>query len=254
MQPDDVVRLLRRCLGAFARAPADVAEAPDVLAAAAAARDLLAEAVLRGAPGEPAAPADAPAEARAPAAPVEDPALSATQQKKQRAAQRERVRKARADDVARVLKDLRLADSRGALEAAAASCDTAVANLPEVAHALGARRAELAAAKPPAKPPQAEPPAEPPPVEPPREPPAPPAWLVCPITDELFVDPVSTCDGHVYERAAIERWLHAHDSSPRTGAPLASKALIPCFPVKQQAGEWRDRELTATEDTGCRRT
>ena len=35
----------------------------------------------------------------------------------------------------------------------------------------------------------------------------PPAEYLCPITQDVMVDPVSTCDGHTYERAAIERWL-----------------------------------------------
>jgi hypothetical protein len=30
-------------------------------------------------------------------------------------------------------------------------------------------------------------------------------------------DPVSTLDGHTYERAAIAEWLRANDTSPATG-------------------------------------
>jgi hypothetical protein len=30
-------------------------------------------------------------------------------------------------------------------------------------------------------------------------------------------DPVSTLDGHTYERASIEEWLRANDTSPSTG-------------------------------------
>ena len=33
-----------------------------------------------------------------------------------------------------------------------------------------------------------------------------PSHLVCPITLELMNDPVVTCDGHCYERLAIELW------------------------------------------------
>ena len=41
-------------------------------------------------------------------------------------------------------------------------------------------------------------------------------------------DPVSTADGHTYERAAIERWLSkGKRTSPLTGAVLESTALIP---------------------------
>ena len=34
-----------------------------------------------------------------------------------------------------------------------------------------------------------------------------PSDLCCPITRELFVDPVSAADGETYERAAIEAWI-----------------------------------------------
>ena len=50
---------------------------------------------------------------------------------------------------------------------------------------------------------------------------------VCPITSEIMTDPVSTLDGFTYERAAITEWLRTKDTSPKTGATLESKALIP---------------------------
>ena len=34
----------------------------------------------------------------------------------------------------------------------------------------------------------------------------PPQYL-CPITGEVMEDPVTTADGHAYERAAIAQWL-----------------------------------------------
>ena len=54
-----------------------------------------------------------------------------------------------------------------------------------------------------------------------------PGEHVCPITQQPFVDPVITADGHTYERLAIELWLQDHDTSPMTGLSLPSKALIP---------------------------
>ena len=33
-------------------------------------------------------------------------------------------------------------------------------------------------------------------------------------------DPVMACDGHTYERAAIEAWLSASPTSPKTGEVL----------------------------------
>ena len=50
---------------------------------------------------------------------------------------------------------------------------------------------------------------------------------VCPITSEIMTDPVSTSDGFTYERAAITEWLRTKDTSPKTGATLESKTLIP---------------------------
>ena len=50
---------------------------------------------------------------------------------------------------------------------------------------------------------------------------------VCPITAEIMTDPVSTLDGFTYEREAISEWLRTKDTSPKTGAKLESKTLIP---------------------------
>lgn len=56
---------------------------------------------------------------------------------------------------------------------------------------------------------------------------APPAFF-CPISMELMRDPVSTADGHCYERANIERWFaQGSRTSPKTGARLSSTTLIP---------------------------
>ena len=61
-----------------------------------------------------------------------------------------------------------------------------------------------------------------------------PEDLRCPLTLELFCDPVSAADGHTYERVAIEEWLATGSrTSPSTGQPLQSTALIPQFTVKR---------------------
>lgn len=51
--------------------------------------------------------------------------------------------------------------------------------------------------------------------------------FLCPITREPMTDPVICCDGHTYERSAIEVWLRNNSRSPKTNQPLASKELIP---------------------------
>ena len=45
--------------------------------------------------------------------------------------------------------------------------------------------------------------------------------LMCSLTQDLFVDPVVTCDGNTYSRTSIERWFNdGHDTSPNTGVAL----------------------------------
>lgn len=51
--------------------------------------------------------------------------------------------------------------------------------------------------------------------------------LNCPITLETFRDPVIAKDGHVYERAAITRWIVEHGTSPITRQPLQVEELQP---------------------------
>ena len=59
-----------------------------------------------------------------------------------------------------------------------------------------------------------------------------PAELECPISHELMLDPVLTCDGETYERSAIEEWLAQHSTSPLTGQPLAETSLVPNVMVR----------------------
>jgi hypothetical protein len=44
--------------------------------------------------------------------------------------------------------------------------------------------------------------------------------LICPITLQMFRDPVVAADGHTYERAAIVQWITEHGTSPITRQPL----------------------------------
>ena len=56
-------------------------------------------------------------------------------------------------------------------------------------------------------------------------------------------DPVSTVDGHVYERVAIVRWLRHKKTSPLTGADLPSTNLIPNIALRKLIEEnWRGTE------------
>ena len=53
------------------------------------------------------------------------------------------------------------------------------------------------------------------------------ASFVCPITHEVFQDPVMTCDNHTYERRAIRKWFRKNHTSPLTGKVLKTKRLVP---------------------------
>eukprot|EP00752_Nemacystus_decipiens_P004775 g4346.t1 len=49
---------------------------------------------------------------------------------------------------------------------------------------------------------------------------------LCPITRCPMEDPAVAADGYTYERAAIERWLSEHDTSPVTGKALETKLVF----------------------------
>ena len=79
--------------------------------------------------------------------------------------------------------------------------------------------------------------------------PVPPQYL-CPITGEVMEDPVTTADGHVYERAAIARWLQNHDTSPVTNSQLPHRVLSPAHALRQLIQEFvaaNPEALTSTE-------
>jgi hypothetical protein len=54
-----------------------------------------------------------------------------------------------------------------------------------------------------------------------------PEGFLCPITLELMVSPVMAADGHSYEQSAIEEWLEAHSTSPKTNEELPHVHLVP---------------------------
>ena len=80
------------------------------------------------------------------------------------------------------------------------------------------------------------------------------AELLCPITHELPVDPVTAEDGKVYERSAIEQWLETKSTSPVTNLRMGKK-LLPALQIKnmlrsmvksgavsgEKAGRWHER-------------
>lgn len=75
-----------------------------------------------------------------------------------------------------------------------------------------------------------------------------PQECVCPISHELFSDPVLAADGFTYERRCIEVWLHRHGGqpsappkSPMTGRPLENVRMIPNLAIRSLCQEFRAR-------------
>lgn len=94
-----------------------------------------------------------------------------------------------------------------------------------------------------------------------------PTELCCPITHELYTDPVNASDGETYERSAIERWIKGKTEiveaakkeieetkgeseralrtvasgivSPMGHGTLKSLALTPARAMKRMADDWR---------------
>jgi Mg-chelatase subunit ChlD len=66
---------------------------------------------------------------------------------------------------------------------------------------------------------------------------APPSELVCPLTGQVFVDPVSASDGHTYERAAIMNHVSQGRQSLFDGSTLEDR-FFPNVMIKLKAAEW----------------
>ena len=65
--------------------------------------------------------------------------------------------------------------------------------------------------------------------------------LRCPLTLELFEDPVTAQDGHTYERRAIVEWLNKKKTSPLTHEPLDATALVPQHVVRKLIESFREK-------------
>eukprot|EP00300_Choanocystis_sp_HF-7_P027512 c32644_g1_i1.p1 GENE.c32644_g1_i1~~c32644_g1_i1.p1 ORF type:complete len:273 (-),score=47.72 c32644_g1_i1:89-871(-) len=75
-----------------------------------------------------------------------------------------------------------------------------------------------------------------------------PDEFVCPITNDLCMDPVVAVDGHTYERSAIEEWLKTHNTSPKTNEKLPNtQILIPNRAIRSQIVEFLKSYQKPTE-------
>jgi hypothetical protein len=69
--------------------------------------------------------------------------------------------------------------------------------------------------------------------------------LICPITYQIFRDPVIAGDGHTYERAAIVRWILEHGTSPLTRQPLNINELQADDYLKNLAAQRRSSSISS---------
>ena len=68
-----------------------------------------------------------------------------------------------------------------------------------------------------------------------------PSSFLCPVTQQLMADPVSTSDGFSYEREAISEWLAGGNlSSPMTGAALGRAELVPNHALRSAIQQFLD--------------
>ena len=72
----------------------------------------------------------------------------------------------------------------------------------------------------------------------------PPKDLVCPISQDLFKDPVLAADGHSYEREDIKKWLEQNNRSPMTNNEFEHEHLTPNHRLRSRCIEWRELHTT----------
>ena len=72
-----------------------------------------------------------------------------------------------------------------------------------------------------------------------------PEYLVCPLSFEVFIEPVVTPNGNIYEKKFIEEWLEDHDSDPLDFTVKLNKNELKIEKdVHEAARLWRSRNET----------
>ena len=66
-----------------------------------------------------------------------------------------------------------------------------------------------------------------------------PKELCCPLTLELFLDPVKTIHGHTYERAAIQGWFRTNTTDPMTREDVPVTTLHSDEDMRKRCDELR---------------
>jgi len=67
-----------------------------------------------------------------------------------------------------------------------------------------------------------------------------PQEYLCPITYVIMTDPVFDCNGHTYERSAIEEWFGKSYMSPITHSRVTNKNLTPNILLRGQISDFKD--------------
>ena len=64
---------------------------------------------------------------------------------------------------------------------------------------------------------------------------------ICPITGDIMQDPLTTPEGHSFEKEAIEKWLQENLTCPLTRASITLESLIPNSNLKQAINDFHLR-------------
>ncbi|KAF3781739.1 U-box domain-containing protein 34 [Nymphaea thermarum] len=73
-----------------------------------------------------------------------------------------------------------------------------------------------------------------------------PRPYVCPILQELMIDPHVAADGFTYEYRAIKAWLTNHDVSPMTKHRLQHLDLTPNLSLRSAIQDWKRRVVSSS--------
>ncbi|XP_062185415.1 U-box domain-containing protein 26-like [Phragmites australis] len=74
----------------------------------------------------------------------------------------------------------------------------------------------------------------------------------CPISLDIFTDPVTLCTGQTYDRPCIERWLAAgHRTCPVTMQPLGDTVLVPNRTLRHLIERWLSADHQPPEPTAA---
>lgn len=67
---------------------------------------------------------------------------------------------------------------------------------------------------------------------------------LCPISYDVFYDPVITADGHTYEKIEILKWfINDNKTSPLTNKKLENFEIIPNIVLKNVISDWKKQYL-----------